>query len=205
MIKVSGSARRSFVFPAALPLAYAYYADIGRVLSYLPHICLVRAYSPDRLRLLYRSTELGIYHVRIFADVKTSLTDGRILSIHPMDDIPPVKAAADIHSMAAQGCYSSKSVFHAEGSQTRIEYHLQLQANLPTPLGLHFMPSLVVNRIAGSITRMRIREIVEGFIDRSTDAFPYWLAELQNHGFLPEPGSVPAPSPPVPDCPEEHP
>ena len=79
MIKVAGSVHRSFVFPAELPLAYAYYADIGRVLSYLPHICVARTYGPDQLRLLYHSTELGLYRIRIFADVQTLLEDGQVL------------------------------------------------------------------------------------------------------------------------------
>jgi hypothetical protein len=41
------------------------------------------------------------------------------------------------------------------------------------------MPGGIVNRIAHNITRRRIREIAEGFIERSIDAFPYWMDELQ--------------------------
>lgn len=205
MIRVTGSARRSFVFPAELPLAYAYYADIGRVLSYLPHICLVRTYGPDRLRLLYSSTELGIYQIRIFADVQTKLEDGRVLRIRQLGEVPPVKVAASSHSATTQGYFSSLSIFRDEGDKTRIDYSLQLRADLPTPLGLRLMPGRLVDGIARSITNLRIREIVEGFIERSTDAFPHWLAELQNHGFLPESGITPMPRPPVPTCPEEHP
>jgi hypothetical protein len=50
---------------------------------------------------------------------------------------------------------------------------------------------------------MRIREIVEGFIDRSIDAFPHWLDELGNHSSPPEPSRIPVSSPPIPDCPDE--
>ncbi len=50
---------------------------------------------------------------------------------------------------------------------------------------------------------MRIREIVEGFIDRSIDAFPHWLDELQSHSSLPELGSIPMGPPPTPDCPDQ--
>jgi len=203
MIRVAGSVHRSFVFPAELPLAYAYYADIGRVLSYLPHICLARTYGPDRLRLLYHSTELGLYQIRIFADVQTSLEDGRVLHVRPQDRLPPVQPQSGAHSAMAQGYFTSQSTFHDLGSQTRIDYILRLRADLPTPLGLRVMPGLVVGGIARSITNMRIREIVEGFIDRSIDAFPHWLDELRNHSSLPEPGSTPASTPPTPDCPEE--
>ena len=203
MIRVAGSVHRSFVFPAERPLAYAYYADIGRVLSYLPHICLARTYGPDRLRLLYHSTELGIYRIRIFADVQTSLEDGRVLHVRPLADTPSVKPQSGAHSATAQGYFTSQSTFQDMGNQTRIEYNLRLRADLPTPQGLRIMPGLVVGGIARSITNMRIREIVEGFIDRSIDAFPHWLDELRNHSSLPGPGSTPVSSPPTPDCPDE--
>jgi hypothetical protein len=203
MIRVAGSARRSFVFPAELPLAYAYYADIGRVLSYLPHICLARTYGPDRLRLLYHSTELGIYQIRIFADVQTLLEDGGVLHVRPLDRQPPVQPQSGAHSAMSQGYFTSRSTFHDMGNRTRIEYDLRLRADLPSPLGLRVMPGLIVDGIAKSITNMRIREIVEGFIDRSIDAFPHWLDELGNHSSPPEPSRIPVSSPPIPDCPDE--
>ena len=202
MIRVAGSVHRSFVFPAELPLAYAYYADIGRVLSYLPHICLVRTFAPDQLRLLYRSTELGLYHIRIFADVQTLLEDGHVLHVRPLRGQPPIRPEAGAQSAAAQGVFASRSIFRDAGSQTRIEYELQLRADLPTPLGLRVMPGLVVRSIARSITNMRIREIVEGFIERSVDAFPHWLEELRNHHSLPQANGIPLGPPPTPDCPD---
>ena len=184
MIKVIGSTDRAFTFPGELPMAYAYYADVGRLLSYLPHICLVRAYGPDRFRLLYSTTELGTYHIRIFADVQTTLEEGWVVRVRPMEGAPPVKAQAGLRSATAQGYFSSQSIFHDNGDETRVRYALQLQADLPTPLALRFMPSAMVDRIARSVTRMRIREIADGFVERSSQAFPYWLAEMGSHGGL---------------------
>jgi hypothetical protein len=178
MIQVAGTARRSFLFPADLAVAYAYYGDVARLLNYLPHISLVRAYGPDRFRLLYNSTELSAYQIRIFADVQTTLDEGWVLQVRPLNGIAPVKALAGLHSSSGQGFFSSRSVFREAGDQTRIEYRLQLQAKLPSPLGLRFMPGAMVNRIARSITNMRMREIAEGFIERTVDAFPHWLDEM---------------------------
>lgn len=202
MIRVAGSSRWSFVFPGELPLAYAYYADVGRLLGYLPNICLVRAYGPDRYRLLYRSTELGLYQVRLFADVKTTLDEGWVIRVHSLEGFPPVKARAGIHSTSAQGYFSSQSVFHDEGKQTRIEYSLQLRGNLPTPQGLRLMPGIVVNRIARRILKMRIREIATGFVERSRDAFPYWLAEMEGQVPWREPGDFGPTYLPESNCPE---
>lgn len=205
MIKVSGSARCAFTFPAELPVAYAYYADVGRVLSYLPRICLVRAYGPDRFRLVYRSTELGVYHVRIFADVQTRLEDGRVLHIAPLNGSTPPLSASAAFTTSAQGYFASRSAFYDQGECTRIEYSLKLWGDLPTPRELRFMPGFMVDRIAARITGMRMDEIVSGFIERSIDAFPDWLAEMQNHSAWPDLSSARALTVPVPDCPEEQP
>ena len=205
MIKVSGSARRAFTFPAELPVAYAYYADVGRVLSYLPRICLVRAYGPDRYRLVYRSTELGVYHVRIFADVQSRLEEGWVLRIAPLNSSTPPLCGADACTMSTQGFFASRSAFYDQGERTRIEYALKLWGDLPTPRELRFMPGFMVDRIAATITRMRMDEIVSRFIERSIDAFPDWLAEMQNHSAWPDLSQAQALTVPVPDCPEEHP
>jgi hypothetical protein len=181
MIKVSGSARRSFIFPGELPLAYAFYGDVARLLNYLPHIYMVRAYGPDRFRLLYNTTELGTYHIQIFADVQTTLDKGWVIRVHPLEGLAPAETKAGINSSTAQGYFSSQSVFRDNGDRTQIEYSLQLQASLPTPTALRFMPSAMVGRIAKSITSMRIREITEGFVERSISAFPHWLDEMGNH------------------------
>ena len=186
MIKVVGRAERSFVFPAELPIAYAYYGDVARLLNYLPHISLVRAYGPDRFRLLYSSTELGAYQIQIFADVQTTLEGGWELHVHPLSGISPLEPAAGLHSSMAQGFFASRSFFRDEGEQTHIDYSLELRAKLPTPLGLRFMPGGMINRIASSITNSRIRETVEGFVNLSIAAFPHWLDEIRNNHPLPE-------------------
>ena len=172
MIEVVGSSRRSFVFPATLPIAYAYYADVGRLLGYLPHIGLVRTYGPDQFRLRYSSIEMGAYHVSIYADVQTTLEDGWAVRILPLSHPAPVQARAETRSCVAQGAFSSHSVFHAQGDQTRIEYSLQLRANLPKPLSLRLVPDTMLNRISREITQLHIHEITEGFIEQSIKAFP---------------------------------
>jgi hypothetical protein len=146
---------------------------------------------------------LGLYRIRIFADVQTLLENGRVLHVRPLDRQPPVHPEAGAQSATTQGYFTSQSIFHDAGSQTRIEYKLQLRADLPTPLGLRIMPGLVVGGIARSITNMRIREIVEGFIDRSIDAFPHWLDELQSSDSLPDLGNISMGPPPTPDCPDQ--
>jgi hypothetical protein len=182
MIKVSGSARRVFTFPADLPTAYAYYSDVGRVLGYLPHIILVRAFSYDQFRMLYSTTELGVYHIHIYCDLQTRLIahgGNKMIRIGPLVGVPPVKTESSFNSSTAQGVYSSLSVFRAAGGETQVEYSMSLEARLPTPGGLRVMPGAVVDVIAASLAHTRLREIVDGFVECSIEAFPHWLAELQ--------------------------
>ncbi len=185
MIEIAGSARRTFLFPADVPTAFAYYSDTSRILSYLPHICVARAYGYDQFRLLYSTAELGIYRIRIFCDLHAKLdakSGWHAIYISPLQDISPVKAEAGLNSSTAQGYYTSTSIFRAEGDRTRINFSMTLEARLPPPRALRFVPVGVVNGIARSITRSRIREIASGFIQRSIDAFPYWLEEMQQPG-----------------------
>jgi hypothetical protein len=172
MISVFGSARRSFVFPSNLPTAFAYYSDLDRILSYLPHISVLKAYSANRFHMLYSTTELATYRIRVHADVQaTPDKDARVLRVSPLTSLPPVRAEAGIRSSTAQGYFSSESIFYDEGDETRIEYSLRLECRLPTPLAMRFIPSKIVDRIAESVTEWRIREIVDGFIERSIHEF----------------------------------
>jgi hypothetical protein len=184
MIAVAGAAHRSFVFPAELPTAFAYYSDLERVLTYLPHICVVQAYRYNQFRMLYSTTELGVYHIRIFCDLQARLDEKeRTLSIIPLNGVPRAKTTAGAKSATTHGLFSSTSVFQAAGAETTIEYSLQLRADLPNPGGVRLMPRSAVNRIAHGITQRRIDEIAAGFIERSIDAFPFWLSEMKQKGF----------------------
>jgi len=179
MIIVEGSTSRSFTFPADLPLAFAYYTDLNRILTYLPHIYIARTYDDNQLRMCYNTIELGTYKVNIFCDLRAEMAaEERVLRVFPLKGVTPVKTKATFRATTAPGRFFSESLFFDEGEQTRIEYRLKLQAELPSPTGLRFVPTSVINGIASSITHRRIKEIADGFVRRSIDAFPEWLGEL---------------------------
>jgi hypothetical protein len=172
MIKISGSVRRTFTFPAKLPEALAFYADFDRTLHYLSHISIVRRYAAGQYRLLYETTELGIYHVRIFCDIATQIDqEGRIVRVQPLTDAPQVSLDAGMYALTGQGTFKSESRFEDHGDQTQIEYQLQLDAVLQTPISLRFMPKNFVTDIAQNVTDWRFIETVEGFIERSIDSY----------------------------------
>jgi hypothetical protein len=181
MLKVTGSIKRAFTFPADPATALAYYSDLSRLIHFLPHVSLIQIYNRRQLRVCYQSLELGAYTVCIFCDLESRVDfENRILTVSPMKSPTPVSSQANLNTTTGHGYFALETRFHDLGNQeTRMEYTLQLAALLPRPRGLRLMPGRVVDRITASITDGRVREIADGFVRHSIKAFPSWLAE--NH------------------------
>jgi hypothetical protein len=123
--------------------------------------------------MLYHTTELGVYRVNIYCDlvVEIDRTNSFIL-IHTAEPAGSnMKGEVGLYSLVSQGEYTSSSKFVSQGDQTLIEYQFGLKAELPIPLGLRLVPKSVLDGIASSLTKWRIDEIAEGFINRSLEAF----------------------------------
>lgn len=181
MIEIAGAVSITFVFPAPVSMAYAYYSDFPTVLAYLPHIEIIRTYGDYQFRLLYASTEFGGYRMHIYCDIKATMEGGRrMMHIVPEESLPPVEAKAGINSSAARGYFSSRALFFEVDEGTRIEYKFELKSNLPRPIGMRLMPGRVVNGIARQVAKTRMREIAEGFITCSIERFPDWHEHCTN-------------------------
>jgi len=179
MITITGSVHRSFQFPGPIEAAFDYYADIPRTLNMLPHISIVRQHAANQYRMMYNTTELGIYRVHLLCDIQVELDrEAWVLRIQPRADPLPVASEAGFYSLTGQGFFASQSLFQNTGKQTEVEYRFRLSADLPVPLGVRFMPDSVLNGIAGSITRWRIDEIVDGFIQCSVDTYRLSQADV---------------------------
>lgn len=183
MMKIAGSNSRTFTFPAGIATAIAFYRDLNRLVDFLPHISMQEPLGDEKFRMIYRATEMGAYEITIVCDVEMIvLEQDGIIRVAPVNGFTPVKAKASFSASQVQGYYASESVFIPDGDkQTMIEYTFELLANLPRPKGLRFMPSVMVEGIAQNITQWRLREIVDGFIERSIEAFPAW-SEAQRNG-----------------------
>lgn len=168
MIRIAGSVARTFTFPADLPATRAYFTDYAHIFSQLPHIRKIKTYGPGQFRMLYHTTELNIYDVKIYCDLQARYDEARqALIVQPLSRAAPVKARVTLKSLAGQGWYSSESSLTETGGQTQVHYRLRLEAALPKPFGLSMVPDSVLNRIAHSITLYRIHEIADGFVERS--------------------------------------
>jgi hypothetical protein len=173
MIRIMGAVERSFTVPGELAAVARYYRQYDRILGLLPHIHKIKAYTAEDFRMVYDTVELGIYRVQIYCDLRAKFDEkAHILTVAPLAGMPPVKEKVSVTSLIAQGYYNSASAFQAEGRQaTRVDYRIELRAELPKPFGLGLVPDAVIERIAREITYWRIDEIADGFIQRSLADF----------------------------------
>ena len=172
-IRIDGQVRRTFIFPADIDTAFSYYENVEAIFGWLKHIHKIRSLADGHYRVVYQSVELGIYQVKIYCDLQVEANrQENTLRFLPSQIAPPISPEASLQSMSAQGFYSSQSTFHAEGEQTRIDYHLKLNAALPVPLSARLLiPSTVRDLIAQSVMYHRIDEIADGFIQKSVQSY----------------------------------
>jgi hypothetical protein len=108
---------------------------MNRLVSYIRHIEIDRTFSDYEYRLYYHSLELGTNHFHVYCDVRLDCPPGHhIVRIVPIENLPAIKPKSTLNTTTARGYYSSEATFHDMGNQTRIEYKLSLQADLPLPL-----------------------------------------------------------------------
>ena len=184
MIEVFGAADRSFTIPAPRPLAYEFYSSMPRLVPFLPRIEMVSEGVDNTYRVAYRSLELNTYSVFIPCDLRVELDQSQaVLKIDHVEteQFPKVEQYANLTSAVAQGKFRIRSLFYDDGPhQTRVEYSLGLSSVMPKPLGLLFVPASLMANIVERIVNMRINEIVDEFIKRSTAAYPQWEREHTN-------------------------
>ena len=178
MIQVTGKAKLTYTLPADIETAFSFYRDINRILPYLPRIQYIKSFSPAHLRLCYLSRELNTYDVRIYCDVLAKADpEAYIIRLLPENGEVPVVSKSGFNSTVAHGRYQSESYFYPEGEQTRLEYWIELAADLPKPWAVKIIPDSIMSSVANSIASHRIQEIANGFIKKSVAAMAEWEAK----------------------------
>lgn len=133
MIYLTGTAKRSYLFPGSIHEAMQHYAKMEGLFKYLPHITLKKAYSPTKFRVLFSSTELSIYKIQLYCDLEVTIdTENAIIAVGILDGKKPIKHKAGMHSSRGMATFTSTSQFRSDGENTRVYYHLNLKGNLKT-------------------------------------------------------------------------
>lgn len=175
MIKISGEISRSFTFPAPLDIAFNHYRDIQELIAYLPHIEMEHYNAAtSQLRTRYSTREMGAYDIDIICDLDFEVDlSNYTLYVTAVDRLPAIRPQVSLNSTLARGYFTCESYFAPSESdrETLIDYHISIQAKLPSPKGLRFMPGRVISKIVSGITNGRMKEIADGFIVNSISAF----------------------------------
>jgi hypothetical protein len=170
MINIAVSAQRVFTFPADLATTAAYYRDFGHTLEYLPHMRLVTTYARDQYRVLFTTSEAGVYRVAFYCDIQVQYDETRqILHVTPLEGIPPVPPKATLSSLTGQASYCSRSVFEPAGPHTCVQYEVEIRAEVPKRLEWKLIPDAVITPLIEDVVERRLQEITDAFIARSID------------------------------------
>ena len=172
LLRISGATKCVFLFPASLTKTFAYFQDIGRSLGYLRHIRTVQRFALNQYRLVYSAKEGALYRVNIYCDViaEVDVEEYRI-RILPLTGKIPVQSTVRMNEMTCQGYYTSEIVFLEHQGQTQVETSLDIQAQLPKPAALRWIPHALLNGAAHNIFLLRLDEVVNGFINQSKQAY----------------------------------
>jgi hypothetical protein len=165
MIRLAGTAKRSFLFPSSIHGAMQHYAKMEQLFKYLPYIKLIKTYSKNQFRVLFSSTELSIYKIQLYCDLEVILDiEKSLITVGMLHGKKPISPKAGMHSSRGMAEFSSTSQFTPDGEKTRIYYHLNLNGRLPKPRAFSLIPDNITNHIAENIAKRRIFEIADGFI-----------------------------------------
>jgi hypothetical protein len=172
MIQVAVSVQRSFLFPADVRTTSGFFREFRRVLGYLPHLRLVKTFGPDQYRVLFTTTEAGVYRLAFYCDLQVNYDEQfETLHVTPLTGFPAVPAKASIGSLTGQGSYSSLSVLRPLAGGTHVDYEVKITATVAKRLEWRLIPDRAVEHIANERTRQRLAEMTDHFIARSIAEF----------------------------------
>ena len=179
MIDIDGSVKLSFLFPAPPSQAFEYYGDMVRVAGYMPHIDLVDENGDGAYRMLFDTVEMGTYNIRIYYDVRMECDhDDLALAVRPTAIPPQVEPHAGVNDTTGHGEFFTDATFRSEGDKTRIIFTMRLNARLPSPKSMRFVPGRVARKMAANFTDKRLEEIAVGFVNRSLADYPTYRDQV---------------------------
>jgi hypothetical protein len=170
MITIAVSARRTFTMPADLATTSAYFNDFERAIQDLQHLSLVKTYARNQYRIVYTAVEAGIYRVAFYCDVQVQFDEGKqALRVLPLAGISPVMPKVTINSMIGQGVYTSRSIFQSAGSNTNVNYEVEIRAEVPKRMEMKLVPDRVFKKMVENLVEQRMLAITDAYILHSIE------------------------------------
>lgn len=159
LLELGGRASHVFQFAAPLDRAYAYFYDVPAVFRLLPDALDVRAYGPDRYRLIVGASDGHGHSMAAIFDLQAFYDHGRGISVFPADDGPPI----NLPGLVFAGALAAEAVFHPGPRGTAVHYDVELAMSIPVPPVLRLMPAVLLQGIGERAMELKMTQIISGF------------------------------------------
>jgi hypothetical protein len=170
LIELSGQAMHTFRFPATLDLSYEYFCDVPAVFRLLPDALDVRAYGPDRYRLIVGASDGHGHSMSAIFDLIARYEPGHSIRVLPADDGPPVKMPGLVFS----GALAAHAVFAEDAHGTAVRYTVDLAMDIPVPGVLKLMPESFLQALGERAMEYKMTQMISGFTENIAADFAAW-------------------------------
>ena len=172
MLDLSASTGGTTTLPGRRPIVYAFLSDLPRLVDFLgPDVQAVGMVEPERVRVRYRTEELGFYPVEMLIDLDLEThPDARLLRLRSTERPPEVVAEVGPHGVRARGRLDLEVRFTDAGPNTRIAYTLTVGARVPRPAALAFVPEAWITGLAERLAAERLETMTEALFRKTKES-----------------------------------
>lgn len=170
-LELGGQAVHVFRFRAPANIAYEYFTDVPAVFRLLPDALDVRAYGPDRHRLVIGASDGYGHTMAAVFDLRTVHDPCRTIRVVPADDGPPIK----INGLVFSGSLAAEAIFKPDAHGTTVEYTVDIEMNIPIPGMLRLVPMNFLQNLGERGMEHKMTHMIDGFTRSITDDFHNWI------------------------------
>ena len=174
VIDLGGQAVYIFQFSDLTELVFEYFRDIPAVFSLLPDTLDVRAYGPDRYRLIVGAPDGHGHSMSAVFDLAATMQVGRSISVAPATDGP-------LHQLPGHvfhGNLWAEAIFRPSVHGSAVEYSVEIEMSIPIPGVLNLMPHKFLQSLGEKTMAFKMNQMINGFARGIHSDFRAWAAEL---------------------------
>jgi hypothetical protein len=176
VIDLGGQAVYNFQFAAPHELVFAYFCDIPAVFSLLPDTLDMRAYGPDRYRLVIGASDGHGHSMSAIFDLAAHIQAGRSIYVEPSNDGPP----PNLPGIVFHGNLWAEATFHEGVQSSSVEYSVEIEMSIPIPGVLKLMPQHFLQTLGEKTMAFKMGQMINGFARNIHSDFAAWAGEIEN-------------------------
>lgn len=172
-IELDGQASHLFHFPATLDLSYEYFCDVPAVFRLLPDALDVRAYGPDRYRMIVGASDGHGHSMAAIFDMIARYEPGRSIRLLPAADGPPIS----LPGLVFAGALAAEASFAEDARGTAVRYAVDLAMTIPVPGVLKLMPASFLQKLGERAMEYKLTQMISGFTANIAADFTAWAKQ----------------------------